>query len=1207
MLVQSLEALDVASSSLNSLDDDLGEIKAYLNSEGRDARNLVKFAIPVHDEGWQTVTGRKTRQSKTQQSHQPFRSAGPPPHAKPPRNQTANRANTQTKSINRTGNTFVTKGPSANQSHVSDTSPLKAMREVTTPSSKQSTKGSHVQTLTKPAEKIPFKESDGYASSERDRPKPPVQLRKTYSDVLIKPSSLLNDKPATSKVKETAYQHAQGDFALDILIRTLEEIHRMCKLGTNDGLRNRTKSILTDWTHQFDRINEHGTTSQKPSLKPEIPPTPTSPDLLLPTDHHSASQYSDTDATFANDDVEEDAEAGSKIAQAAESEFGKGLDAPKPLFRSPAMRTMERSPVRLMSPPISRKTPSPESWELKQAKARELRASLQQSKAEKLKSNAEKFHAARERKERSELEQLNSLKVSLEEKQARAEKKREMHLRAIQDRAKDEEKKVDEISFIQNFSVENKRLDTRQRFRDFALRLTHLELERIRKSEESAAMQEAATERRRLQEAARAERVKRDEERMKEAERKREDERRERERVGREKEEEKARRLEALKNTRQAEEDEMRRELETKLLKSSQRKDEQMRAVKERAAAANQNAKMVASRVHAARGASAGTTPERGSPFGWGNGDGVGSAGGGESACLVCQAEVSPGEGGEHLHERHEVGVEGGVGGGFGRASPTPLKWGVGDSGAPPSSPPLDKTLKKRLKKHRKNMSTASSDDFHYISLPAPEKSTTLSKRLRQKVSRVVPLLGSVVAEGREGGELVSGWEGRARDLEEVILGGGGEVVGYLSVVVQGGLCEGLVKAVGCVDGGGRVVLSSRSIDLASSIMHTIISRPSTLSYFILHPSLYFVDVVGCLGRVLGMCTPRVGEEGWLRAAGGLMRVLVGWFRGGVEEVKGGGVGRMRGEGVIYLLLIGIIDRLREFMRVVHGPIAETSQLHRFLLLSAELLEAVTSTNTQSTLPIWHPTPPSVRKSLLCEAFRGDLVGLVTMLDSIIFYKGATGGDVGVEEVDERVVRLTVGVLRVLGNVCWVELGLVQGILMEEGMQSEFFHLCTFWVKYWFARSPSSISCVDYYPSRSRFLPTPDSDNEPHLLDTLLAELVLLLGYMCIDEPRGREMLRFGPGPVLLKLLCGLPFGYFVEPRLQTILLPTLVVAIHEDENNRVIVQEDVSLEFLVRFVRGAVEGGGAGEREEGWDGRFDVRMRCRDLQGFLRGVEEVG
>lgn len=156
-----------------------------------------------------------------------------------------------------------------------------------------------------------------------------------------------------------------------------------------------------------------------------------------------------------------------------------------------------------------------------------------------------------------------------------------------------------------------------------------------------------------------------------------------------------------------------------------------------------------------------------------------------------------------------------------------------------------------------------------------------------------------------------------------------------------------------------------------------------------------------------------------------------------------------------YLLLVGVVDRLRECMRVVHGPIPETSHLHQFLIASAGVLEGVTGlcsdayvfplplispslyvytsspqhhmkNNRSNNHPIWTPRPPSETKTLLCDAFKGDLVGLVTMLDSILFCRGATGGDVGVEEVDERVVELTVGVLKVLGNVCGVELGLVQ-------------------------------------------------------------------------------------------------------------------------------------------------------------------------------------
>lgn len=71
--------------------------------------------------------------------------------------------------------------------------------------------------------------------------------------------------------------------------------------------------------------------------------------------------------------------------------------------------------------------------------------------------------------------------------------------------------------------------------------------------------------------------------------------------------------------------------------------------------------------------------------------------------------------------------------------------------------------------------------------------------------------------------------------------------------------------------------------------------------------------------------------------------------------------------------------------------------------------------------------------------------------------------------------------------------------------------------------------------------------------------------------------------------------------RLQTILLPTLIVAIHGDENNRYIVTEDVAVEFLTRFAREAMEGGHA---DLGVEGRFRLKMRCRDVEGFLREAE---
>ena len=81
----------------------------------------------------------------------------------------------------------------------------------------------------------------------------------------------------------------------------------------------------------------------------------------------------------------------------------------------------------------------------------------------------------------------------------------------------------------------------------------------------------------------------------------------------------------------------------------------------------------------------------------------------------------------------------------------------------------------------------------------------------------------------------------------------------------------------------------------------------------------------------------------------------------------------------------------------------------------------------------------------------------------------------------------------------------------------QFFHLVVFWIHHWNTWSSQ----------------LPDTT----LIDTLFHDLLLLIGYTSIMDDRGREMLRFGQGPVILKFLAGLPFGYFIDPRCAHFLL----------------------------------------------------------------------
>ena len=78
----------------------------------------------------------------------------------------------------------------------------------------------------------------------------------------------------------------------------------------------------------------------------------------------------------------------------------------------------------------------------------------------------------------------------------------------------------------------------------------------------------------------------------------------------------------------------------------------------------------------------------------------------------------------------------------------------------------------------------------------------------------------------------------------------------------------------------------------------------------------------------------------------------------------------------------------------------------------------------------------------------------------------------------------------------------------------------------------------------------------------------MLLGNICLGNPKTTEMVRFGlQGPVVLKRLCSLPFEYFNDAVLRLVLLPTLVILTSQDESNRLIMGDDVSVDFLAAFL----------------------------------------
>ena len=89
-------------------------------------------------------------------------------------------------------------------------------------------------------------------------------------------------------------------------------------------------------------------------------------------------------------------------------------------------------------------------------------------------------------------------------------------------------------------------------------------------------------------------------------------------------------------------------------------------------------------------------------------------------------------------------------------------------------------------------------------------------------------------------------------------------------------------------------------------------------------------------------------------------------------------------------------------------------------------------------------------------------------------------------------------------------------------------------------------------------------------LRALMHEVILLLGMFALCAPRNAEALRWRwqGHPTMLHRLCDLPFAYYCEPRLRSVLLPTLLCACLHDSVNLRILSSRLSPTHLLNFVR---------------------------------------
>ena len=96
-------------------------------------------------------------------------------------------------------------------------------------------------------------------------------------------------------------------------------------------------------------------------------------------------------------------------------------------------------------------------------------------------------------------------------------------------------------------------------------------------------------------------------------------------------------------------------------------------------------------------------------------------------------------------------------------------------------------------------------------------------------------------------------------------------------------------------------------------------------------------------------------------------------------------------------------------------------------------------------------------------------------------------------------------------------------------------------------------------------------------ISELLNEVILLIGYFAVLHPKNQSILHWGKSPTIIEKLCQLPFNYFIDRKLQTVLNPTLLSACFRNARNREVTERNVSLKFVLQFIKRTQER----EREE--------------------------
>ncbi|KAL2322088.1 hypothetical protein Fmac_026467 [Flemingia macrophylla] len=233
------------------------------------------------------------------------------------------------------------------------------------------------------------------------------------------------------------------------------------------------------------------------------------------------------------------------------------------------------------------------------------------------------------------------------------------------------------------------------------------------------------------------------------------------------------------------------------------------------------------------------------------------------------------------------------------------------------------------------------------------------------------------------------------------------------------------------------------------------------------------------------------------------------------------------------------INDLDEFKKYQNGDISNSSVLQK------DEKHTVVNVTVQKNAKVSILAQPVV--FLLSAISETGLVSLPSLLTAVLLQaNNRSSSEQATFILPSNFEEVAAGVLKVLNNVALLDLVFLQRMLARPDLKMEIFHLMSFLLSH----------CASKWK-------TPNDQ-----VGSLLLESLSLLGHFALFHPGNQAVLRWGKSPTILHKVCDLPFVFFSDPELMPILAGTLVAICYGCEQNKFVVQQELSVDMLLSLLR---------------------------------------